>query len=128
VISDGLWKREFGADPHILGKALRLDNDEYHVVGVMPRGFRDPGSTSEEQNVELWLGARLCRSSVCASRARFTSASKGHRAPEGKVVCNTSPCPSPVSNSIVNTEFRFVNPTRLNATLEYAELDDVQRQ
>ena len=57
VISDGLWRREFGADPHIIGKALRLDNDVYHVVGVMPRGFRDQGSTSEEQNVELWLGA-----------------------------------------------------------------------
>ncbi|MGC1297679.1 MAG: ABC transporter permease [Alloacidobacterium sp.] len=57
VISDGLWKREFGADPHILGKALLLDNDLYHVVGVMPRSFRDQGSTSEEQNVELWLGA-----------------------------------------------------------------------
>jgi putative ABC transport system permease protein len=57
VISDGLWRREFGADPHILGKALRLDNDVYHVVGVMPSGFRDQGSTSEEQNVELWLGA-----------------------------------------------------------------------
>jgi putative ABC transport system permease protein len=57
VISDGLWRREFGADPHILGKALRLDNDVYHVVGVMPRGFRDQGATSDEQNVELWLGA-----------------------------------------------------------------------
>jgi predicted permease len=57
VISDGLWRREFGADPHILGKALRLDNDVYHVVGVMPRGFRDQGSTSDEQTVELWLGA-----------------------------------------------------------------------
>src|SRR5580698_6262438 len=57
VISDGLWRREFGADSHILGRALRLDNDVYHVVGVMPRGFRDQGSTSEEQNVELWLGA-----------------------------------------------------------------------
>ncbi len=57
VISDGLWRREFGADPHIIGKALRLDNDVYHVVGVMPRGFRDQGSTSEERNTELWLGA-----------------------------------------------------------------------
>jgi predicted permease len=57
VISDGLWRREFGADPHILGKTLLLDNDEYHVVGVMPRGFHDQGSTSDEQNVELWLGA-----------------------------------------------------------------------
>jgi predicted permease len=57
VLSDGLWRREFGADPRILGKAVRLDNDVYHVVGVMPRGFRDQGSTSDEQNVELWLGA-----------------------------------------------------------------------
>src|ERR1700722_19116940 len=57
VLSDGLWRREFGADPRILGKAVRLDNDVYHVVGVMPRGFRDQGSTSDEQNVELWLVA-----------------------------------------------------------------------
>jgi putative ABC transport system permease protein len=57
VISDGLWRREFGADPHIIDKALRLDNDVYHVVGVMPRGFRDQGSASEERNTELWLGA-----------------------------------------------------------------------
>jgi predicted permease len=57
VISDGLWRREFGGDPQILGKSLLLDNDAYHVVGVMPRGFRDQGSSSEEQNAELWLGA-----------------------------------------------------------------------
>ena len=52
VISDELWRREFGADPHIVGKALRRDNDVYHVVGVMPRGFRDLGSTSEERKTE----------------------------------------------------------------------------
>jgi predicted permease len=59
VISDELWRREFGADPHIIGKALRLDNDGYHVVGVMPRGFRDLGSTSEERKTETWLAAGM---------------------------------------------------------------------
>src|SRR5262245_14000103 len=54
VISDGLWKRAFGADPHILGKSLRLDNDVYHVIGVMPPGFRDQGKTSDERNTEIW--------------------------------------------------------------------------
>jgi predicted permease len=54
VISDGLWKRAFGADPHILGKSLRLDNDLFHVVGVMPASFRDQGQTSEERSTELW--------------------------------------------------------------------------
>jgi putative ABC transport system permease protein len=59
VISDELWRREFGADPHIAGKALRLDNDVYHVVGVMPRGFRDLGSTGEERKTETWLAAGM---------------------------------------------------------------------
>jgi putative ABC transport system permease protein len=57
VISDGLWKRAFGADPQILGKKLRLDNDVYQVVGVMPPGFRDQGATNEERNTELWAAA-----------------------------------------------------------------------
>jgi predicted permease len=55
VLSDGLWKRAFGADPHILGKTVREDNDVYQVVGVMPPDFRDQGKTSEERNTELWL-------------------------------------------------------------------------
>ena len=54
VISDGLWKRAFGADPHILGKTLRIDNDPAHVVGVMPASFRDQGQSSEERGTELW--------------------------------------------------------------------------
>src|SRR3984885_11146973 len=54
VISDGLWKRAFGADPHILGRTLRIDGDPAHVVGVMPAGFRDQGQTSEQVNTELW--------------------------------------------------------------------------
>ncbi|MGH9713879.1 MAG: ADOP family duplicated permease [Candidatus Acidiferrales bacterium] len=56
LISDGLWKRAFASDPHILGKTLRLDNDAYTVVGVMPPGFHDPGRTAEERSVEVWLG------------------------------------------------------------------------
>jgi putative ABC transport system permease protein len=57
VISDGLWKRAFGADPHILGKNLRLDNDLFHVVGVMPASFRDQGRTSDERSADLWAAA-----------------------------------------------------------------------
>lgn len=61
VISDGLWKRLFGADPHILGKTLRLDNDAYHVVGVMPPDFHDEGRTSEQRNTEIWAATGFSR-------------------------------------------------------------------
>ena len=54
VISDSLWKRSFGGDPHILGKSVRMDTDLYRIVGVMPPGFDSPGRTPEERNVEIW--------------------------------------------------------------------------
>jgi putative ABC transport system permease protein len=54
VISDGLWKRAFGGDPAIIGRGVRLDTDLYHVVGVMPPGFHDPGTTLRERNIEVW--------------------------------------------------------------------------
>lgn len=59
VLSDGLWKRAFGSDPNILGQSLRLDNDLYRVVGVMPPGYHDPGRTPEERNVEVWVGCNF---------------------------------------------------------------------
>jgi predicted permease len=57
MISDGLWKRAFASDPHILDRNLRLDNDMYRVVGVMPPGFRNPGRAAEERDVEVWAAA-----------------------------------------------------------------------
>ncbi len=54
VISDGLWKRAFGGNQAIIGRSLRLDTDLYHVVGVMPAAFHDPGTTLRERNIEVW--------------------------------------------------------------------------
>jgi predicted permease len=56
VISDGLWRRSYGADPGVLGRTLRLDNDPYVIIGVLPPGFRHPGPTDSGE-VELFLTA-----------------------------------------------------------------------
>ncbi|HXS93006.1 MAG TPA: ABC transporter permease [Candidatus Limnocylindrales bacterium] len=45
VISDGLWRRAYGADPNVVGRTLRLDNDRETIIGVLPPGFRHPGPT-----------------------------------------------------------------------------------
>lgn len=68
VISDGLWKRAFGGDPHILGKNLRLDNDLFHVVGVMPPGFREPGRTLAQRKTEVWAAVGFAVSPPNRSR------------------------------------------------------------
>jgi predicted permease len=46
VISDGLWRRAYGADPNVLGRIIRLDGDPATIIGVLPRGFRHPGPTT----------------------------------------------------------------------------------
>jgi MacB-like periplasmic core domain len=56
VISDALWKRRFGGAPDVLGRTLRIDDDSYAIVGVMPPSFRHPG-VSLRTDVELWAPA-----------------------------------------------------------------------
>jgi putative ABC transport system permease protein len=40
ILSDGLWRHRFGADPGIIGRTIRLNGSPRTVVGVMPAGFR----------------------------------------------------------------------------------------
>jgi predicted permease len=56
VISDSLWARGFGRDPGILGRRVQLDNDPYTIVGILPPGFRHPGTTLAT-DVEIWVTA-----------------------------------------------------------------------
>jgi predicted permease len=54
VISNGFWRSYYGADPKIVGRKMRLDNDMYTIVGVMPAGFRHPGPTLDT-DVDVWM-------------------------------------------------------------------------
>jgi putative ABC transport system permease protein len=42
VLMDGLWRRQFQADPAILGKTVTLNGFPYTVIGVMPESFHLP--------------------------------------------------------------------------------------
>src|SRR5579864_7547860 len=42
VLSDGLWRRRFAADPGIVGGTIRLDDEPYIVTGIMPASFDFP--------------------------------------------------------------------------------------
>src|SRR3954463_8789164 len=53
VLSDAIWRRRFGGSPEAIGRKLRIDNDWYTVVGVLPPDFRHPGP-SLLTDVDLW--------------------------------------------------------------------------
>jgi len=62
VLSDGYWRRRFGADAHILGKTLALSGFQYQVVGVMPPdfvfpypGMLGPSGFTRIAGIDLWL-------------------------------------------------------------------------
>ncbi|MBZ5591601.1 MAG: ABC transporter permease [Acidobacteriia bacterium] len=39
VLSNGLWQRRFGSDPHVIGKGVTLGGEPYTIIGVLAPGF-----------------------------------------------------------------------------------------
>lgn len=56
LLSDSLWQNEYGSDRNIVGKVVKLDEQSYTVVGVMPPSFRFPfdGAPMSEA-ADLWV-------------------------------------------------------------------------
>jgi putative ABC transport system permease protein len=50
ILSAGLWRRRFNSDSNILGRQVRLDDDSYTVIGVMPNAFENVLAPA----AELW--------------------------------------------------------------------------
>jgi len=42
TLSHGLWQREFGGDPAVIGRTIQMDDGPHTVIGVMPQGFDFP--------------------------------------------------------------------------------------
>ena len=62
VLSDGYWRRRFGADPNIVGKTLTLNGTPFQVIGVMPPdfvfpypGMLGPSGFTRVTSIDAWL-------------------------------------------------------------------------
>lgn len=51
LLSHELWSTQFGSDPSIVGRIVKLSDTRYTVIGVMPKGF------DHEVGSEFWLPA-----------------------------------------------------------------------
>src|SRR5690349_17784348 len=56
MLSHALWLRAFNADRGALGQSLRLDGEQYTVIGVMPASF-DLAGTGDQLWVPLALSS-----------------------------------------------------------------------
>ena len=73
VLSDGFWRRQYGADPSIIGKDIQLGFGPVHVVGVLAPNVEllFPPTAGVERLPDVWLAIRLdyaadvTRNNVC---------------------------------------------------------------
>src|SRR2546423_1718874 len=48
ILGDEIWRRDFNADPSVIGQSVRVNSKAATIIGVMPPGFKFPFSE------ELW--------------------------------------------------------------------------
>jgi hypothetical protein len=59
LLSYGRWQREFGGNDAVVGTTVRLDDQPYTIIGVMPREFGFPS-----RNAQLWPAMRFASAEV----------------------------------------------------------------
>lgn len=47
LLGYGLWSSRFAADPTVVGRTIRLDEESYTVIGIMPQGFQFPDADDQ---------------------------------------------------------------------------------
>ena len=55
ILSDGLWRRRFGADPGVIGRPVVISDIPHVIVGVMPRGFDDIVASRFYKDAGVWF-------------------------------------------------------------------------
>ena len=68
ILSDRLWQRMFHGDRSIIGRPIKLDDDNYTVIGIMPAGFENVLSPS----AEVWTTERYDAGVLATSAATFS--------------------------------------------------------
>jgi putative ABC transport system permease protein len=66
ILGNGLWQRNFAGDPSIIGRQVRLDDDNYTVIGVMPRTFDNVLAPS----TDLWAPLQYDAGNIASTQTR----------------------------------------------------------
>jgi putative ABC transport system permease protein len=97
ILGHELWERRFGSDPAVVGRTIRLNRQNYTVIGVMPASFRLLGFVTDvwtplvvmpsdqtaaaRRSRSLYAFARM-KPGVTVAQARAEIATLAHRAEE----------------------------------------------
>jgi predicted permease len=74
ILSYALWNTKFAADPHIVGQNIRLNGQDYNVIGVMPKEFQQIGAIGSP---DLWAPMMMHDQLVIDSRRDWFLSRRG---------------------------------------------------
>jgi len=66
IVSNGVWRRRFGADYTMIGRDIKLDDDHYTVIGIMPAGFDNVLAPS----AEFWSPLQYDKGNIVSQQTR----------------------------------------------------------
>src|SRR5207249_1452894 len=66
LIGHGLWVDRFGSNASIAGQTIRLNDEPYTIIGVMPRGFHFP-----DPDDQLWVPLGLTPAQLANHGSHF---------------------------------------------------------
>lgn len=99
VLGNRLWKERYGADPAILGRAIRIDDEEFTVIGVLPAGFQFLGvpvdvwrsrivDTRTFAPTSVQFGRELFNDRSYTSSGRYAGAASGEIERDARSICS----------------------------------------
>jgi putative ABC transport system permease protein len=106
IISDGLWRRRFHADPRAIGAILHFAHSSAPIVGVMPASFRfpvrgvdlwSPSLFVNDRNITWYTAVGRLKDGVTVEQARANLASvqaelgREFPRPDGEITCAIEP-------------------------------------
>ena len=105
MISAGLWKRRFGGDPRVTGKATLIDSVPYTIIGVLPEGFAFPFS-----GTDVWVTKPWEWSALPPNAGRFVTSQIAF----ARLKPGVSLEQARAEMEVVNQQFIRANPERLD--------------
>jgi putative ABC transport system permease protein len=137
LISDGFWRRQFGADPNVIGRTLRstaelsygapfpVSAGTWRIVGVMPRGFRSP--VNGPRQTDVWVPYVVPENQRTRDGARSAPLEVTGRLADGIAVEQADAQISAITASLAETHPTWFENTRgAVRTLHEATVGDVR--
>ena len=104
ILSDGIWRTRYHADPNILGQAITLDSVTQTVVGVLPSNVQFPFVGA----AEVWSPRYFELSLMPAQRLRQ---GVGYLSMLGRIRPGTTLADADAELAVLNQHYREQNPT-----------------